>query len=214
MCQLDWWKHKHAQLLLAKRSEMWLFNYCSAISSSIPTGIFRYFIITCHGTNVWAQTCLGTNLLGTNVSGHKRVWTQTCLGTNVCWHNHVWAQTCVGTNVCWHERVWAQTCVGTIMSGHKRVWAQTCLSTIMSGHNSPNHKTKFLTTTPSKGFLGTRLNSVAKFSPTKLRLAEFLTNKGINSYLLFTEGALNSSPTRRNLLLILEISHQLREIYY
>ena len=36
---------------------------------------------------------------------------------------------------------------------------------------------------------------------------EFLTNKGINSY-LFTEGALDFSPTKRNLLLILEISHQ------
>ena len=52
-----------------------------------------------------------------------------------------------------------------------------------------------------------RLNSVAKFSPTKLRQTEFLTNKGIISY-LFTEGALNFSPTKRNLLLILEISHQ------
>ena len=37
----------------------------------------------------------------------------------------------------------------------------------------------------------TRFNSVAKF----------------NSY-LFTEGALDFSPTKRNLLLILEISHQ------
>ena len=52
-----------------------------------------------------------------------------------------------------------------------------------------------------------RLNNVAKFSPTKLRQIEFLTNKGINSY-LFTEGALNFSPTKRNLLSILEISHQ------
>ena len=47
----------------------------------------------------------------------------------------------------------------------------------------------------------------AKFSPTKLNQTEFLTNKGINSY-LFTEGALDFSPTKRNLLLILEISHQ------
>ena len=53
----------------------------------------------------------------------------------------------------------------------------------------------------------TRLNSVAKFSPTKLRQTEFLTNKEINSY-LFTEEDLNLSPTKRNLLLILEISHQ------
>ena len=52
-----------------------------------------------------------------------------------------------------------------------------------------------------------RFNSVAKFSPTKLNQTEFLTNKGINSY-LFTEGALDFSQTKRNLLLILEISHQ------
>ena len=52
-----------------------------------------------------------------------------------------------------------------------------------------------------------RFNSVAKFSPTKLSQTEFLTNKGINSY-LFTERALDFSPTKRNLLLILEISHQ------
>ena len=35
-----------------------------------------------------------------------------------------------------------------------------------------------------------------------LNQTEFLTNKGINSY-LFTEGALDFSPTKRNLLLIL-----------
>ena len=52
-----------------------------------------------------------------------------------------------------------------------------------------------------------RLNSVAKFSPCKLRQPECLANKGINSY-LFTEGVLNFSPTNRNLILILEISHQ------
>ena len=40
----------------------------------------------------------------------------------------------------------------------------------------------------------TKFNSVAKFS---------LTNKGINSC-LFTEGALDFSPTKRNLLLILK----------
>ena len=51
------------------------------------------------------------------------------------------------------------------------------------------------------------LHCVAKFSPTKLSQTEFLTNKGINSYLL-TEGALDFSPTKRNLLFILEISHQ------
>ena len=36
---------------------------------------------------------------GTNVSGHKRVWAQTCLGTNV------WVQMCLGTNLCEHKRV-------------------------------------------------------------------------------------------------------------
>ena len=58
--------------------------------------------------------------------------------------------------------------------------------------------------------LGLIVNSVAKFSPTKqskLNQTEFLTNQGINSY-LFTEGALDFSQTKRNLLLILEISHQ------
>ena len=55
--------------------------------------------------------------------------------------------------------------------------------------------------------LRSRFNSMAKFSPTKLSQTEFLTNQGINSY-LFTEGALDFSPTKRNLLLILEISHQ------
>ena len=45
-----------------------------------------------------------------------------------------------------------------------------------------------------------RFNSVVKFSPTKLNQTEFLTNKGISSY-LFTEGALDFSPTKKNLLL-------------
>ena len=44
-------------------------------------------------------------------------------------------------------------------------------------------------------------------TPTKLNQTEFLTNKEMNSY-LFTEGALDFSPTKRNLLIILEISHQ------
>ena len=73
--------------------------------------------------------------LGTNVSGHERVWAQMCL-----------AQMCVGTNVSGHKRFWEQSCMGTIVSGHKRVWAQTCLGTNMSGHKcvwaqscGPNH---------------------------------------------------------------------------
>ena len=72
--------------------------------------------------------------MGTIVSGHKRVWAQSCVGTIVCGHNRVWAQTCVDTNVCGHNRVWAQSCLGTIVSGHKRVWAQSCVGTIVCGH--------------------------------------------------------------------------------
>ena len=48
--------------------------------------------------------CVGTNVCGTNVGGHKRLW----------------AQACVGTNVSGHKRVRAQS------SGHMNVWAQTC----------------------------------------------------------------------------------------
>ena len=52
--------------------------------------------------------------LGSNVSGHKRVWEQR-VGTNVCGHKRVWTQTCLDTNVCGRSHVvtvvWAQTCV-------------------------------------------------------------------------------------------------------
>ena len=127
MYQLDWWKHKHAQLLLAKRSKVWFLNYCSAITSIIPTRIFRYFILTCQGTNVsglkcvWAQTCLGTN-----VCGHKQVWAQTCVGTNMSVHKRVLAHTCLDTNVSGHKFECSQTCLGPNVSRHKRVWAQLC----------------------------------------------------------------------------------------
>ena len=47
---------------------------------------------------------------GTNVSGHKRAWPQSCKS---CWHNHVWAHTCLGTTVCGHKRGWAQACLST-----------------------------------------------------------------------------------------------------
>ena len=67
------------------------------------------------------------------------------------------------------------------------------------------HKYYYLFTRPS--IIVARFNNVAKFSPTKLNQTEFLTNQGINSY-LFTEGALDFSPTKKNLLLILEISRQ------
>ena len=51
---------------------------------------------------VRAQTCLSTNVsgrkrLGTYVSGHKRVWAQTCQGTNVSGHEHAWAEASLGT---------------------------------------------------------------------------------------------------------------------
>ena len=40
---------------------------------------------------------------GTNVSGHKCVWEQTCVGTIVCGHRRVGiivlSQVCIGTNV-------------------------------------------------------------------------------------------------------------------
>ena len=81
-------------------------------AASIPTGIFRKFIITYHCTKY--------------VSGHKRIWAQTCVGTNVSGHKRVWAQTYMGINVSGHKRVWAQTCLGTNVSGLKRVWAQSC----------------------------------------------------------------------------------------
>ena len=86
---------------------------------------------SCWGTNVsghkraWSQSCLCANqmCLGTsvsahksNVSGHKRVWAQSCMGLIV------WAQICLGTNMSGHKCVWAQTCVGTV------VWTQSCMA--------------------------------------------------------------------------------------
>ena len=108
-------------------------DYLTAITSSIPTRIFRYSIITCLDTNVHVsvQTWLWPRDLGTNMCGHKRVWAQTCWGTIMCGHKLVWAQTCLGTNVCGHKHVWAQSCVGTNVCGHNRVgsivWAQSCM---------------------------------------------------------------------------------------
>ena len=89
----------------------------------IPTGIFRYFIIGCQGTKYvsghkrsrFCPDMIVTTCLGTNESGHKRVWAQTSLDTNMCGHKRVWAQTCVGTKVTGHNRV------GSSMYGHKRV---------------------------------------------------------------------------------------------
>ena len=82
---------------------------------------------------VWAQTCLGTimyghNRVGTIMSGHKCVWAQTCVGTNVSGHTRVWAQTFVGTNVWGHKCLRAQSC------GHNYVWAQTWWNRQTSEH--------------------------------------------------------------------------------
>ena len=57
-------------------------------------------------------------------------------------------------------------------------------------------------------------NGMAKLSPTKLGTDRIsLTNRGIINSYLFTEGALNFSPTKRNLLLILERSSLSNTIY-
>ena len=65
------------------------------------------------------------------MSGHKRVWAQTCVGTNMSGHKHVWAQSCLATNVSGHNRVWAQMCglnrAGSSMYGHKRVVSINCI---------------------------------------------------------------------------------------
>ena len=144
MCQFDWWKHKHAKLLFAKRSEMWLFHYSSAITSSILTGWNISQFVTaqnmCLGTSV--HVCVQTWLWlhdyitrqGTNVCGHKRVWAQTFVGTNVCGHKNVWAQKFVATKMSGHKRLWAQKCLDTNVSEHKRVCAQKCLGTNLSEH--------------------------------------------------------------------------------
>ena len=93
------------------------------ITSSIPTGIFRYFIITCLDSNVHVSAHTWLWPYDYNMSEHKCVWVQTCMGTNVSGHKRMWAQSNVGTNVSGHKRVWAQSCVGTI------VWAQVCMGT-------------------------------------------------------------------------------------
>ena len=76
------------------------------MTSSIPTGMLRNFIITCQGTKY---------VSGTNVSGHKR--TRLCPDTFVPRHDCDHAiLTCWNTNVSGHKRVWTQ-----FVSGHKRV---------------------------------------------------------------------------------------------
>ena len=69
------------------------------------------------------------------MSGHKRVWAQTCVGTNVSEHKRVWVQACVGTNVSGHKSVLAQMCVGTNVPGHKLVRATNVWSPLSTAHN-------------------------------------------------------------------------------
>ena len=75
----------------------------------------------CQGTKyvsghkrVWTQTYM---FLPRHDCDHTII---TCQGTNVSGHKHVWAQSCLGTIVSGHNRVWAQSC------GLKYVWAQSC----------------------------------------------------------------------------------------
>ena len=47
---------------------------------------------------IWAQSCICTivwvlSCMGTNVSGHKRVWAKR-VWAHVCGHKHIWAQSC------------------------------------------------------------------------------------------------------------------------
>ena len=83
-----------------------------------------YMFLPRHDCDHTIITCQGTN-----VSGHKHVWAQTCVGTIVSGHKRVWAQSCLGTIVSRHNRIWAQSCLGTI------VWAQVCMGTIVWSPN-------------------------------------------------------------------------------
>ena len=77
---------------------------------------------------------VGTICLDTNLSGHKRVWSQTCVGTNLSGHNRVRSQSCL------HYLVWAQSCLGTNVSGDKRDLKQMCLGTNVREHKRAWHK--------------------------------------------------------------------------
>ena len=142
MCQLDWWKHKHAHCSTVVGETKWnvlFINYCSVITMQYSSWNISWFYYNMSGHKIclWAQACPGTNVHVFaqtwicshnnyyNMSGHRFVWAQTCLGTIVCGHKPV----------CEHKRVWAQTCVaqscvGTIVwaksFGLKYQWAQTC----------------------------------------------------------------------------------------
>ena len=77
MCQLDWWKHKHAQLLLS-----WHMLLSRAPNMCLSTNYTLVSVLT------WLWPCDIITCQCSNVSGHKRVWVQSC------WFKYVWAQTC------------------------------------------------------------------------------------------------------------------------
>ena len=80
----------------------------------------------CQGTKyVWAEThmflprhdCDHTIITyqGTIVSGHKRLWAQSCLGTNVCGHNRV------GSSMYGHNCVVSDPNIGSFrLTTHRR----------------------------------------------------------------------------------------------
>ena len=70
---------------------------------------------------------------GTNMSGHKRVWAQTCLGTVMYGLNRVGTVMYDCVHHVMYGHVWAQICLGTIMYGYKHVWANR-VGSIMYGH--------------------------------------------------------------------------------
>ena len=78
LCQLDWWKH---------RAQTCLGTYVHVRS--------------CLDTFVSIHDCDHTIIMSGHkkISGHKRVWPQTCVSTNVSGHKRVRAQSCLGTNV-------------------------------------------------------------------------------------------------------------------
>ena len=114
MCQLDWWKHKHAQLLLAKQSVIISLVLSNHQQYSYWNISLFYYSMSGHQICVWAQTY---SFLPRHDCDHTII---TCQGTNVIGHKRAWAQMCLGANVCGHKRVWAQSC------GLKYIWAQMC----------------------------------------------------------------------------------------
>ena len=78
MCQFDWWKHKHAQLLLSWHMLLLSQGTKYVSGHKLHVGFCPDMIVTTRYYNmsvlkcVWAQTCLGTIVL-----------VQVCMGTNV-----------------------------------------------------------------------------------------------------------------------------------